>query len=156
MILRVRVVRTACFRLVLLAALAGALGACTSLPNGAARRDQAPLADGTRAELAILESTDIHTNMLSYDYYRLAEDPSIGFERMATLVVQTRAEFPNTLLFDAGDTIQGTPLADYQALVKPVGCDEELAIYARWTRSATTAARSAITSSTTACRFSRR
>ena len=33
------------------------------------------------------------------------------------------------MLFDAGDTIQGTALADYQALVKPVGCDEELAIY---------------------------
>ena len=48
---------------------------------------------------------------------------------MATLVKQARAEFPNTLLFDAGDTIQGTALADYQALVKPVGCDEELAMY---------------------------
>ena len=89
----------------------------------------ASVADGTRAELAILESTDIHSNMLSYDYYRLADDPTIGFERMATLVKQARAEFPNTMLFDAGDTIQGTALADYQALVKPVGCDEELAMY---------------------------
>ena len=87
------------------------------------------LADGTRAELAILESTDIHSNIRSYDYYRLADDPSLGFERMATLVEQARREFPNTMLFDAGDTIQGTPLADYQALVKPVGCEEELAIY---------------------------
>jgi len=85
--------------------------------------------DGSRAELAILESTDLHSNILSYDYYRLAEDPSIGFERMATLVKQARAEFPNTLLFDDGDTIQGTALADYQARVHPVGCDEELAIY---------------------------
>src|SRR3569623_207085 len=82
------------------------------------------LAASTRAELAILESTDIHSNILSYDYYRLAEDPSIGFERMATLVKEARAEFPNTLLFDAGDTIQGTALADYEALVKPVACDE--------------------------------
>ncbi len=89
----------------------------------------AGIADGTRAELAILESTDIHSNILSYDYYRLAEDPSLGFERMATLVREARAEFPNTMLFDDGDTIQGTALADYQALVKPVRCDEELAIY---------------------------
>ena len=87
------------------------------------------IADGTRAELAILESTDIHSNILSYDYYRLADDPSLGFERMATLIREARNEFPNTMLFDAGDTIQGTALADYQALVKPVACDEELAIY---------------------------
>ncbi len=87
------------------------------------------VADGARAELAILESTDIHSNIRSYDYYRLADDPTLGFERMATLVRDARKEFANTVLFDAGDTIQGTALADYQALVKPVGCDEELAIY---------------------------
>src|SRR6185295_18137501 len=75
------------------------------------------------------ESTDIHSNILSYDYYRLGEDPSLGFERMATLVRRARTEFPNTMLFDAGDTIQGTPLADYQALVKLVDCNEELAMY---------------------------
>jgi len=48
---------------------------------------------------------------------------------MATLVRDARKEFANTVLFDAGDTIQGTALADYQALVKPVGCEEELAMY---------------------------
>ncbi len=88
-----------------------------------------PIADGARAELAILESTDIHSNIQSYDYYRLADDPSLGFERMATLVREARKEFANTVLFDAGDTIQGTALADYQALVSPVGCGEELAMY---------------------------
>jgi len=114
------------------AALAIALLAAACAP---ARRDRETagaahaIADGTRAELAILESTDIHSNILSYDYYRLADDPSIGFERMATLVRDARREFANTVLFDAGDTIQGTALADYQALVKPVGCDEELAMY---------------------------
>jgi len=113
------------------AALAGALAlaACASAPRSESRAAHGTVADGTRAELAILESTDIHSNILSYDYYKLAEDPSIGFERMATLVKEARSEFPNTLLFDAGDTIQGTALADYQALVKPVGCDEELAMY---------------------------
>lgn len=109
------------------AALAVAGGSPTRPPSTSAAR--ASITDGARAELAILESTDIHSNILSYDYYKLAEDPSIGFERMATLVKEARAEFPNTLLFDAGDTIQGTALADYQALVEPVGCDEELAMY---------------------------
>jgi 2',3'-cyclic-nucleotide 2'-phosphodiesterase/3'-nucleotidase len=102
------------------------LGACASAP---ASRQSATIAEGTRAQLAILESTDLHANIRSFDYYKVDEDPSLGFERMATLVKQARAEFPNTLLFDAGDTIQGTALADYQALVKPIGCEEKLAMY---------------------------
>ena len=92
-------------------------------------RQTVAVADGSRAQLTILESTDIHSNVMSYDYYKLADDPLLGFERMATLVKQARAEFPNTLLFDDDDTIQGTALADYQALVKPVRCDQELAVY---------------------------
>jgi 2',3'-cyclic-nucleotide 2'-phosphodiesterase/3'-nucleotidase len=114
------------------ASLAAAVVVAACGPTRPAQTEAArpgPIADGARAELAILESTDIHSNILSYDYYRLAEDPAIGFERMATLVREARREFPNTMLFDAGDTIQGTALADYQALVKPVGCGEELAMY---------------------------
>ena len=102
------------------------LGACASTPSS---RPSASIAEGTRAQLAILESTDLHANIRSFDYYKVAEDKSLGFERMATLVKQARAQFPNTLLFDAGDTIQGTALADYQALVKPIACDEKLAMY---------------------------
>jgi 2',3'-cyclic-nucleotide 2'-phosphodiesterase/3'-nucleotidase len=86
-------------------------------------------APGTSAELAILETTDIHANVVGYDYFKLAEEPSLGLDRAATLIAQARAAFPNTLLFDNGDTIQGTALADYQALVKPVKCDEQLGIY---------------------------
>jgi 2',3'-cyclic-nucleotide 2'-phosphodiesterase/3'-nucleotidase len=84
---------------------------------------------GTRATLAVLETTDLHANVLGYDYYKLAPDATLGFERTATLIRQARAEFPNTLLLDNGDTIQGTALADYQALVAPVPCDRSLAIY---------------------------
>ncbi|KAI3592585.1 2',3'-cyclic-nucleotide 2'-phosphodiesterase [Cupriavidus sp. U2] len=84
---------------------------------------------GTKSTLALLETTDLHTNVLSYDYFKLAEDKSIGFERVATLIKAARAEFPNSLLLDNGDTIQGTALSDYQALVKPIGCGETLAMY---------------------------
>jgi 2',3'-cyclic-nucleotide 2'-phosphodiesterase/3'-nucleotidase len=121
--------RMALAALLCLGSLVLASGCAATKPTGTAAPKPAKVADGTRAQLAILESTDIHSNILSYDYYRLADDSSLGFERMATLVRQARAEFPNTMLFDAGDTIQGTALADYQALVKPVGCDEELAMY---------------------------
>lgn len=85
--------------------------------------------DGASATLALLETTDLHSNVASYDYYKLAPEPSIGLERTAALIAQARAEFPNTLLLDNGDTIQGTALADYQALVQPLACDQTLAIY---------------------------
>jgi 2',3'-cyclic-nucleotide 2'-phosphodiesterase/3'-nucleotidase len=85
--------------------------------------------EGSTAVLAVLETTDIHTNILSFDYFKLVEDKAIGLERTSTLVNQARAEFPNTILVDNGDTIQGTVLADYQALIEPIPCDQPLAIY---------------------------
>ncbi len=84
---------------------------------------------GTSATLALLETTDLHGNVLSYDYYKLAPEPAIGLERTATLIAQARAQYANNLLLDNGDTIQGTALADYQALVQPVRCDQPLAVY---------------------------
>ncbi|MBS0432903.1 MAG: bifunctional 2',3'-cyclic-nucleotide 2'-phosphodiesterase/3'-nucleotidase [Proteobacteria bacterium] len=81
------------------------------------------------AQLAILETTDIHAHVLGYDYDRLEPDPHVGFDRVATLIEQARRQYPDTLLIDDGDTIQGTALADYQALSHPVACDRELAIY---------------------------
>jgi 2',3'-cyclic-nucleotide 2'-phosphodiesterase / 3'-nucleotidase len=84
---------------------------------------------GATATLAVLETTDIHSNVLGYDYYKLAADPSFGLDRTATLIAQARREFANTLLLDNGDTIQGNALGDYQALAHPLRCDQTLAIY---------------------------
>ena len=89
----------------------------------------APVAKGTRATVALLETTDLHANVRSYDYFKLAEDKSYGYERTATLINAARKEFPNTMLFDNGDTIQGTALADYEALVSRVPCTQPLSIY---------------------------
>ncbi|MFT3792054.1 MAG: bifunctional 2',3'-cyclic-nucleotide 2'-phosphodiesterase/3'-nucleotidase [Rudaea sp.] len=110
-----------------LLATAAFLAGCTAPEHGA--KAPAPPASGTQAQLVLLETTDIHSNVMSYDYYKLAEDKAIGLERAATLVHAARKEFVNTMLFDAGDTIQGTVLADYQAQVKPVACNQELAVY---------------------------
>jgi 2',3'-cyclic-nucleotide 2'-phosphodiesterase/3'-nucleotidase len=107
-----------------LATLFFALAACTTQST----RQSTP-APGTQAHLALLETTDIHTNVLSYDYFRLSEDQDIGFERAAALILAARKEFENSLTFDAGDTLQGTTLADWQAQVNPLPCDSELAIY---------------------------
>ncbi|MEJ7807137.1 MAG: metallophosphoesterase, partial [Telluria sp.] len=88
-----------------------------------------PPAAGTRAVVALLETTDVHSNLVGYDYFRLAPEPSLGLERTAALIAAARAQYPNNLLFDNGDTIQGTALADYEALVKPLACDKTLAVY---------------------------
>ena len=108
-------------RLIILPIAPVLLAACGTLP--------ASTPVGSTATLALLETTDLHANVLSYDYYKLQDEPSIGLERTAALIAQARSEFPNNLLLDNGDTIQGTALADYQALVKPLACDQTLAIY---------------------------
>ncbi|MCB5195998.1 bifunctional 2',3'-cyclic-nucleotide 2'-phosphodiesterase/3'-nucleotidase [Deefgea salmonis] len=84
---------------------------------------------GSQIDLAIMGTTDLHTNVKSYDYYKTSEDITLGFERTASLIDAVRKANPNHLLFDDGDTIQGTPLADYQALVSPVSCNTPLAIH---------------------------
>jgi len=87
---------------------------------------------GAQATLALLETTDLHANVLSYDYYKLKAEPSIGFERTATLIAQARAQYPNNLLLDNGDALQGTALADFQARVAPRaadGCPQLPAVY---------------------------
>ena len=99
------------------------LTACTGFPLADGARP------GARATLALLETTDLHANVLSYDYYKLQADPSLGLERTATLIKQARLDYPNNLLIDNGDALQGTALADYQALVQPVACGDTLAIY---------------------------
>lgn len=98
------------------------LAACATPPAG--ERD-----DELRGTLAVLATSDLHAHVLGYDYYRLRDDPGVGFDRVATLIARARAQYANTLLVDNGDTIQGTPLADWQARVRPPGCDGRLAIH---------------------------
>jgi 2',3'-cyclic-nucleotide 2'-phosphodiesterase/3'-nucleotidase len=109
--------------------LAIALTATIAVLAGCGGSGASGLTANTRATFAVLETTDLHTNVMSYDYFKLAEDKSLGFERVATLINAARSEFPNNVLLDNGDTLQGTALADYQALVKPVACEETLAMY---------------------------
>ena len=89
----------------------------------------ASVPQGAALDVAILATTDLHANVLGYDYYKLAEDKSYGVDRSATLIANARKQHANTLLFDNGDTIQGTALSDYQALVAPVQCSDMIAIY---------------------------
>lgn len=90
---------------------------CLSAPAGASSPalPALPALAGAGATLAILETTDLHANVLGYDYYKLAPDPSVGLDRTATLIAQARAEFPDSLLFDNGDTLQGSALGEFDA-----------------------------------------
>ncbi|WP_391088977.1 2',3'-cyclic-nucleotide 2'-phosphodiesterase [Vibrio sp. NH-UV-68] len=66
-------------------------------------------------KLRIVETTDIHTNVMDYDYYKDKPSQKIGLTRAATLVKQARAEVENSVLVDNGDLIQGSPMGDYIA-----------------------------------------
>ena len=112
--------RTAMLGVVVLAASLAACGGSDGDSNTNA---------GATATLAVLETTDLHFNVRSYDYFKLAEDKTYGFERTATLVRAARKEFANTLLVDNGDTIQGTALADYEATISPIPCTQQLSMY---------------------------
>lgn len=78
-------------------------------------------------DLTVLGTSDTHGNVYNWDYYRDAEyDDSahndVGLAKVATLVNQVRRERRGraTLVLDAGDTIQGTPLATYYAKQEPI------------------------------------
>ena len=77
-------------------------------------------AQNATAQLALLSTTDLHYYARSYNYYSDREDKTVGFERTATLIRQARSEFPNTLLVDNGDTVQGTVLGSYEAQIAPI------------------------------------
>ncbi len=66
-------------------------------------------------KLRIIETTDIHTNVMDYDYYKDQPSNQIGLSRAATLVKQAQSEAENSVLVDNGDLIQGSPMGDYMA-----------------------------------------
>ncbi|PGZ96465.1 bifunctional 2',3'-cyclic-nucleotide 2'-phosphodiesterase/3'-nucleotidase [Bacillus pseudomycoides] len=79
--------------------------------------------EGSTVKLRILETSDIHVNLMNYDYYQTKTDNKVGLVQTATLVNQARGESKNSVLFDDGDALQGTPLGDYVAKVKGLDGD---------------------------------
>ncbi len=74
----------------------------------------------TEVKLRILETTDVHMNLLSYDYYQDKATDQYGLARSITLIKAARAEATNSLLFDNGDLLQGNPMGDVLAKVHPL------------------------------------
>ena len=80
-----------------------------------------------RYSFTVLGTTDLHGNVFNWDYFTDAEyddkdHNNIGLAKISTLVNRIREEKGrgNTLLIDAGDTIQGTQLSYYYAKVDPI------------------------------------
>ncbi len=107
-------------------ATAGALTAA-GMSSAEASRRRPPHRPGTPVKLTIMGTTDLHGSVFNWDYFKNLEytdsaTNDIGLAKVATLVEAVRAQRgrENTLMIDAGDTIQGTPLAYYFARVAPI------------------------------------
>ncbi|ENR0415815.1 bifunctional 2',3'-cyclic-nucleotide 2'-phosphodiesterase/3'-nucleotidase [Salmonella enterica] len=66
-------------------------------------------------DLRIMETTDLHSNMMDFDYYKDTATEKFGLVRTASLIHAARNEVKNSVLVDNGDLIQGSPLGDYMA-----------------------------------------
>ncbi|MET1060317.1 MAG: 5'-nucleotidase C-terminal domain-containing protein [Nocardioides sp.] len=79
------------------------------------------------ARLTVLGTTDLHGNVFNWDYFKNAEFTNaaaddIGVAKVATLIeaLKRRHRGEPVITIDAGDTIQGTPLAYYYARIAPI------------------------------------
>ncbi|MFF0310756.1 5'-nucleotidase C-terminal domain-containing protein [Streptosporangium sp. NPDC004379] len=93
---------------------------------------------GKSVTVTVMGTSDLHGNTLNWDYFKNAEfddgkGNDVGLAKVSTMVGKIRAErgADHTLLFDSGDTIQGTPLAYYYAKVEPITQTGELHPMAR-------------------------
>ena len=89
--------------------------------------DAALAARKKRVRLTVLGTTDLHGNVFNWDYFKNTEfdnkaHDDIGVAKVATLIKGVRADRKGEpiLTLDAGDTIQGTPLAYYYAKIDPI------------------------------------
>ncbi|MBD0710493.1 MULTISPECIES: bifunctional metallophosphatase/5'-nucleotidase [unclassified Streptomyces] len=80
-----------------------------------------------RYSFTVMGTTDLHGNVFNWDYFTDQEfddkaHNDVGLAKISTLVDRVRAARGrrNTLLIDAGDTIQGTQLSYYYARVDPI------------------------------------
>ncbi len=78
-------------------------------------------------KLQVLGTTDLHGHVLPQDTYSLQPDNS-GWAKLATLIRQAKAENPNTLLIDSGDTIEGEPINYVRTRLRPDMAEPSIAV----------------------------
>ncbi|KAA3510337.1 bifunctional 2',3'-cyclic-nucleotide 2'-phosphodiesterase/3'-nucleotidase [Agrobacterium vitis] len=82
-------------------------------------------AAANQAHLRLMETTDIHVNLMPYDYYADKPNDTMGLTRTATLIDEIRAEAGNSMLIDNGDLLQGSPMGDYMAYKKGIKAGDQ-------------------------------
>ena len=104
-------------------AIAGGVAAGPAGAAGQAGRHR----PAKRYSFTVMGTTDLHGNVFNWDYFTDKEfddkaHNDVGLAKISTLVDQIREERGrrNTLLIDAGDTIQGTQLSYYYAKIDPI------------------------------------
>ncbi len=85
----------------------------------------AAAAEPPRERITVLETSDLHVNLLPWDYAR-GRSADWGLARVASRVAAIRKETPNVILLDGGDTIQGTPIGWLHAR-RPDGTPDPMA-----------------------------
>lgn len=70
-----------------------------------------------KIDLRLMSTTDVHTNVYGWDYFKDAVSATVGLARTATLIKNSKPATGNYMLLDNGDLIQGTPLGTYEATV---------------------------------------
>ncbi|OYO02363.1 bifunctional metallophosphatase/5'-nucleotidase [Enemella evansiae] len=113
---------------ILTAAVVGGAGlALGDAPAYAAQPGRPGPGRGNALRLTVLGTTDLHGNVYNWDYFKNAEyddaaHNDIGIAKAATLIKAMRTErgADTCITLDAGDTIQGTPLAYYYAKIDPI------------------------------------
>ncbi|NQG98328.1 bifunctional 2',3'-cyclic-nucleotide 2'-phosphodiesterase/3'-nucleotidase [Streptococcus suis] len=86
--------------------------------------------EGQSVDVRILATTDLHTNLVNYDYYQDKPVETLGLAKTAVLIEEAKAENSNVVLVDNGDTIQGTPLGNYKSIIDPIEEGEQHPMYA--------------------------
>lgn len=104
----------------------------TTAPTTTTNTNEKPTTpqEGDTVDVRILSTTDLHTNLVNYDYYQDKPSQTIGLAKTAVLIDKAKEEKPNVLLVDNGDIIQGTPLGTYKSIIDPVEAGETHPMYA--------------------------
>ncbi|MGX4599890.1 bifunctional 2',3'-cyclic-nucleotide 2'-phosphodiesterase/3'-nucleotidase [Faecalimicrobium sp. JNUCC 81] len=89
-------------------------------------------------DFSIMAISDLHANLMNYDYYTGGTTNNSGLVKVSTLINQYKEkvdkkkddkEIDNALVVDNGDTIEGTPLANFFAKKKPVKPGTQYPVY---------------------------
>lgn len=78
-------------------------------------------------KLQVLGTTDMHGHVLPQDTYSLQPE-NLGWAKLATLIRQAKAQNPNTVLIDSGDTIEGEPINYVRTRLRPDLAEPSIAV----------------------------